>query len=84
MQDKDVRLKSLINNLVEIDKKIVKCEICGNMDTENICVFVLPEYRDKSIIAIVETVAELWAMERSGNFKKVYIMYSVIIYRQLV
>ncbi|AFC73008.1 recombination mediator RecR [Rickettsia montanensis] len=72
LQDKDVRLKSLINNLVEIDKKIVKCEICGNMDTENICRICSSEYRDKSIIAIVETVAELWAMERSGNFKGLY------------
>lgn len=72
LQDKDVRLKSLINNLVEIDKKIVKCEICGNMDTENICCICSSEYRDKSVIAVVETVAELWAMERSSNFKGLY------------
>lgn len=72
LQDKDVRLKTLINNLIEIDKKIVKCEICSNIDTENICHICSSEYRDKSVIAIVETVAELWAMERSGNFKGLY------------
>ena len=72
LQDKDVRLKSLINNLIEIDKKIVKCEICGNIDTESICHICSSECRDKSVIAIVETVAELWAMERSGNFRGLY------------
>lgn len=50
LQDKDVRLKTLINNLTEIDKKIVKCQVCGNMDTENICGICTSEYRDKSII----------------------------------
>ncbi|AAU03902.1 recombination mediator RecR [Rickettsia typhi] len=72
LQDKDVRLKSLINHLIELDKKIVKCEICGNMDTKNICHICSSEHRDKSTIAIVETVAELCAMERSGNFKGLY------------
>ncbi|MGX6960456.1 MAG: recombination mediator RecR [Rickettsia endosymbiont of Pentastiridius leporinus] len=72
LQDKDVRLKTLIHNLIEIDKKIVKCEVCGNMDTANICHICSSDFRDKSVIAIVETVAELWAMERSGNFKGLY------------
>jgi recombination protein RecR len=72
LQDKDIRLKGLINNLINIEHKILQCEICGNMDTTNACNICLSESRDKSVIAIVETVAELWAMERSGIFKGHY------------
>lgn len=72
LQDKDVRLKGLITNLINVENKIVKCEICGNMDTASICHICSSPLRDKAVIAIVETVAELWAMERSGIFKGGY------------
>lgn len=72
LQDKDIRLRSLISNLINIENKIVKCEICSNMDTANICHICASDSRDKSVIAVVETVAELWAMERSEIFKGQY------------
>ncbi|MFY9589715.1 recombination mediator RecR [Rickettsia endosymbiont of Halotydeus destructor] len=72
LQDKDIRLKGLITNLINVENKIVKCDICGNMDTTTTCRICSSPVRDKSVIAIVETVAELWAMERSGIFKGQY------------
>lgn len=72
LQDKDVRLRGLINSLSHVDTHVVKCQICGNIDSSQICRICRADDRDDSIIAIVETVAELWAMERSSIFSGHY------------
>jgi recombination protein RecR len=72
LQDKDVRLKGLIDSLSYAESKIIKCTICGNIDSSNICYICSAGDRDKTIIAIVETVAELWAIERSCIFNGQY------------
>lgn len=71
LQDKDVRLNSLIETMSEVSNKIVKCSICGNIDSSEICNICSCDERDNSLIAVVETVVELWAMERS-NFNGKY------------
>ncbi len=72
LQDKDIRLKGLIESLVSAESKIIKCEICCNIDSQKLCSICQSSTRDESIIAIVETVAELWAIERSGIFNGKY------------
>lgn len=72
LQEKDIRLKSLITALNSVENNVAKCNICGNIDSNDICRICLSKERDKSIIAIVETVTELWAIERSGTFKGYY------------
>ncbi|XVN43602.1 MAG: recombination mediator RecR [Candidatus Rickettsia vulgarisii] len=72
LQEKDVRLKSLISALNSVDNNVTKCNICGNIDSNDTCRICLSTERDKSIVAIVETVTELWAIERSGIFKGYY------------
>jgi recombination protein RecR len=72
LQDKDIRLKSLYDAIGSVQETITTCNICANIDSEQICSICCDEGRDKSVIAIVETVAELWAIERSGIFKGLY------------
>lgn len=72
LQDKDVRLKGLIEGMVSASAKIGKCKTCGNIDTSHECSICRSSSRDDAVIAIVETVAELWAIERSGIFKGKY------------
>ncbi|WPY00577.1 Recombination protein RecR [Candidatus Trichorickettsia mobilis] len=72
LQEKEVRLKNLMDGLALAASKIQICEICRNIDSHNICHICTTSDRNKSIIAIVETVAELWAIERSGNFNGKY------------
>ncbi|WP_341747653.1 MULTISPECIES: recombination mediator RecR [unclassified Candidatus Tisiphia] len=72
LQEKDVRLKGLISALSYVDNNVVKCDICGNIDSHHICRVCSSDDRNKSIIAIVETVTELWAIERSGIFNGYY------------
>ncbi|WP_341764261.1 recombination mediator RecR [Candidatus Tisiphia endosymbiont of Beris chalybata] len=72
LQEKDIRLKSLIAALSSVDNNVLKCTVCGNIDSNNICRICLSHSRNDAIIAIVDTVIELWAIERSGIFNGHY------------
>lgn len=47
-------------------ERIVTCSACGNVDTVDPCTVCRDTRRDPSIIVVVETVADLWALERAG------------------
>jgi recombination protein RecR len=49
-----------------------ECLNCGNITTEDICQICASEKRANGEICVVEDVADLWAMERSGVFKGRY------------
>lgn len=49
-----------------------ECLNCGNIGTTDICDICREEKRATGKICVVEDVADLWAMERSGVFKGRY------------
>jgi len=49
-----------------------ECLNCGNISTTDICDICSDERRAIGEICVVEDVADLWAMERSGVFKGRY------------
>jgi recombination protein RecR len=72
LQDKDLRLRGLIQGLEDAAHQLTNCLVCGNIDYSKICSVCSNESRTDSVIAIVETVAELWAIERSEIFRGRY------------
>ena len=62
----------LANSLEITAKAIIPCETCGNLDTTSPCTICASEKRDRSIICVIEEVADLWAMERSGMYRGLY------------
>jgi recombination protein RecR len=48
--------------------KIRSCSRCGNLDTQDPCAICRDERRDPAVLCVVEEVADLWAIERSGAF----------------
>lgn len=72
LQDKDMRLNGLIEGLEDAASKISICKFCSNIDYNNICSICADETRKDPVIAVVETVAELWAIERSDIFHGKY------------
>jgi recombination protein RecR len=72
LKDKEIRMPSLIQTLNDAYKSSKLCNICNNLDTQEICQICTNPYRDDSQIIVVETVADLWAMERSNSFKGKY------------
>jgi len=51
---------------------IVTCSSCGNVDTTDPCTICADPRRDGSTIVVVETVSDLWALERSGAVRSRY------------
>jgi len=49
-----------------------ECLNCGNVGTADICDICTSEKRANGELCVVEDVADLWAMERSGVFKGRY------------
>jgi recombination protein RecR len=44
------------------------CSSCGNLDTQDPCAICADPARDSRLICVVEGVADLWALERTGAF----------------
>jgi recombination protein RecR len=68
----DSLMRPLAKSLLSTADSIVKCSICGNLDTSSPCNICLDESRDTSTIIVVEEVADLWALERASVHKGLY------------
>ncbi|MFV0322422.1 MAG: recombination mediator RecR [Alphaproteobacteria bacterium] len=68
LKDKENSLNPLVEHLQITAEKIQKCTICGNLDAQNPCGICHSDKRDKTLICVVENVADLWAMERTMAF----------------
>jgi recombination protein RecR len=47
-------------------ERVVSCSVCGNVDSCDPCTVCRDERRDRKLLVVVETVADLWALERAG------------------
>lgn len=72
MQKKESMLEPLIDALNIAHQTVQKCSKCGNIDSSNPCYVCESPKRDISQICVVETVSDLWAIERSEIFKGIY------------
>ena len=52
--------------LADALSKIEICSTCGNVDTRDPCTVCADASRDRSILVVVENVADLWALERAA------------------
>jgi recombination protein RecR len=72
-----IRKRSLLMGpLADLMTKVAatarECLNCGNICTGDICDICASDKRANGMICVVEDVADLWAMERSGVFKGRY------------
>jgi recombination protein RecR len=72
LQKKDQLMRPLAKAMTEAAEKIVECSNCGNIDTISPCAICQDGRRDKSMICLVETVGDLWALERAEVVKGQY------------
>ena len=69
---KNALMMPLGKMMTDVAKLIERCKNCGNYDSTNPCSICSNEKRDKSIICIVEEVADLWALERGRLYQGLY------------
>ena len=72
IKNPDKLMLPLANKLIEAAKTIRICQLCGNLDTSDICKICLDDSRDKTIICVVEDISDLWALERTSSYKGLY------------
>jgi recombination protein RecR len=65
-------LAPLASALSSAHERIVTCQVCGNIDSCDPCTLCQDERRDPATIIVVETVADLWALERAGALSARY------------
>ena len=62
----------LAKALTDTAAAIRTCGTCGNIDTVDPCAVCADPERDDAVICVVEDVADLWALERTGVFSGRY------------
>lgn len=72
LQRRDTVMRPLAEALGDAAERITACSRCGNLDTADPCAVCRDPRRDDSVICVVETVGDLWALERAGAFKGRY------------
>ncbi len=72
LKKRDLLMLPLAEALASTAKAVKSCGVCGNLDTQDPCSICADARRDRSQIAVVSEVGDLWALERSGAFKGTY------------
>ncbi len=68
----DTLMEPLARAIGDAAAAIRTCSSCGSIDTTDPCSICTNPERDKSQLCIVEEVADLWAIERTGSFPGCY------------
>jgi len=71
-QKREAVMIPLAEALSEAAAKISACSTCHNLDVTDPCAICRDPRRDDSVICVVETVGDLWALERSSAFRGRY------------
>ena len=72
IRKRSVLLGPLAEAMADVAAHARECLNCGNVGTTEICDICAADKRANGQICVVEDVADLWAMERTGVFKGRY------------
>lgn len=72
LKKKDALLLPLAATLREVGDNVHACKTCGNLDSRDPCAICTDPRRDEALLCVVESVADLWALERAGVFRGRY------------
>lgn len=69
---RDQALPQMLEAMEQVRDRLVECETCGNIDTQNPCGVCADPRRDAKSICVVEDVSDLWALDRAKLFTGTY------------
>jgi recombination protein RecR len=69
---REALMEPLAAALAEAARAIRPCPQCGNLDTIEPCAICADRTRDRATICVVEDVADVWAIERTGSYRGLY------------
>ena len=65
LMDPDGQMLPLAIALRDAASAVKPCEACGNLDAVSPCGICRDPHRDRTLVCVVEGVADLWALERA-------------------
>jgi len=65
LMDPDSQMLPLAAALRDAAAAVKPCEVCGNLDAISPCSICRDPNRDRTLVCVVEGVADLWALERA-------------------
>ena len=68
----DARAESLADAILTAKKEMKYCSVCGNLTDQEPCSICSDDTRDRSVICIVETARDVFAMERLREYRWLY------------
>lgn len=68
----DAKAESLANAILTAKKEMKYCSVCGNLTDQEPCSICSDDTRDRSVICIVETARDVFAMERLREYRGLY------------
>jgi recombination protein RecR len=72
LKRREALMLPLIDALQNAAHNVKGCSVCGNLGGSDPCDVCCDPGRDRSVICVVEDVADLWALERSHAFRGLY------------
>lgn len=72
LKRRDALMVPLARALADTAEAVTACSECGNLDTVDPCHLCIDPRRDPATLCVVEDVAGLWALERTGVFRGRY------------
>jgi recombination protein RecR len=71
--------RDLAQSLVEVKEKIRLCSTCMNLTEQDPCTLCSDARRDPSLVAVVATPPDLYAIERTGGFRgRYHVLHGVL------
>ncbi len=71
LRERETRLLPLAEAIRAAAEAVRVCGVCGNLDSQDPCLICATPAREPAI-CVVETVADLWALERAGIYRGRY------------
>nr|WP_310522770.1 recombination mediator RecR [Polymorphobacter sp.] len=68
IKKRETALVPLVAALQAVERNLVTCGTCGNVDTRDPCGVCTDPRRDATTLCVVEEVADLWALDRARLF----------------
>jgi recombination protein RecR len=65
-------VEKLSTALIDVKDKIKFCSVCCNLTEDDVCKICLSDRRNKSVICVVEEPADVYAIEKTNEYKGLY------------
>jgi recombination protein RecR len=72
LRDDEEYSQALADAIQRVKKEIRFCKECFNITEQEVCAICRDERRDRSVICVVEDIADIFAIEKSNEYRGLY------------